>query len=227
MPDFSSSLVSGVAAHGWRRGGTTSDPWYQFVVPVRDRAPSFTGRSTSFRTTGRAAATQNVMSLYNSSATVLVAVNRVFFDVYDTAARLITVHPAIVRVSRITAAPTNGTVLTQTAMDTTQSSDAGVVARGDASADGTNSASALTVTIPAGTVLTQEVLSRNVWISGTAPPAGTFTELADRVSFFDGTEVVLRQNQGIALHLTSPGGTSIPNTSFFVAGMDWEEYTRA
>ena len=119
MPDFSSSLVSGVSVHGWRRGPNTGDPWYPFVVPVRDRTPSFTGRSTSFRTTGRAAATQNVMTLYNSSATVSVALNRVFFDVYDTAARLITVHPAIVRVSRITAAPTNGTVISRAAVSYT------------------------------------------------------------------------------------------------------------
>jgi hypothetical protein len=227
MPDVDSSATAGLEIRGYRRGAATTDGWDQYVVPVRDRITSYSGRAATFRITGRAATTQNLLTIYNNSATVLVEVNRILFDAYGTAARIITTAPGIVRVSRFTTAPTNGTTLSKVPLDTTMTSDSSVTLLQDASADGTNSATALGVTIPAGNVLTQEVMPRNVWISGTAPAAGVYTELADRMEFFVGnTDVTLRQGQGLVLHIAAPAAASNPATDFFVANIDWEEYTR-
>lgn len=217
MGDIDSNATSGVEVRGYRRGAASTDGWDQYVIPVRDRVVTYQGRCSTFRITARTTATQNLLTIWNGSATNLVAVNRVLFDTYMTAVKAITAHPQIVRVSRITAAPTNGTAMTKVAIDTAQTSDAAVVVTGDASADGTNSASALTAT-PAG-VLTQEVVSR---IVGTL---GAVFEPADRMEFFVGaTDVILRQNQGLVLHLAAPAAQVA--TDFFVAVVDWEEYTR-
>lgn len=213
-----------VATYSRVVGGETRH--FQYVIPTIEGASTFKGYAATFRITGRAAATQNLLTIFNASATTLVRVDRIVLDTYDTAPRIITTHPAIARVSRLTAAATNGTALAKVAMDTSVTTDASVTLLQDASADGTNSGTALTATIAAGTTMSQEVLSRNVWLSGTAPPAGTWTELADRMEFFSGEpDVVLRQTQGLALHLTSPAAASIPATSFFAAAVYWEEFT--
>lgn len=205
-------------------GGETR--WFPYVIPTVAGNVNYQGYGATFRITGRAAATQNLLSIFNTSATTIVRVNRIVLDTYDTAPRIITTHPAIARVSRITAAATSGGALAKVAMDTSQTSDGGVTLLQDATADGTNATTALAATIATGTTMSQEILSRNVWLSGTAPPAGTWTELADRMSFFEGEpDVILRQTQGLVLHLTSPAAASIPATSFFAAAVFWEEFT--
>lgn len=199
----------------------------QQVVLIGDRREVlFRGRSSTFRIVGRAAATQNLMTIYNASTTRLVDVKRVMFDAYGTAARVITVPPAIVRISRFTTASSNGTVLSQTSLDTAETSDVNVTCRGDSSADGTNSTTTLTVTIPAGTILAQELIPRQLWNSGTVAATMTWSEVADRMVFLEGSaDVTLRQNQGLVVHLASPAATSIPNTDNFLVSIDWEEYT--
>ena len=226
MPDIDTTAVSGVEARGYRRGSASTDGWDQYVVPVRDRITTFNGRASTFRVPSRAAATQNVLSLYNNSATVIVAVNRILFDMYQLTAGALTVHPPIVRTSRFTTLHTNGTAVGKVGLDTTQTSDSAVTVLGDASADGTSSGTALTVTIPANNVLTQEFGSRIAGGAGTNP----IFEPADRMEFFVGQpDVILRQGQGINLHLvfqTAPVAGTATVGLHYIGVVDWEEYTR-
>lgn len=227
MPDVDSSATSGVEVRGYRRGAASTDGWDQYVVPVRDRVVSYSGRAGTFRTPSRAATTQNVLAIFNASATTIVAVNRVLFDIYQLTAGAATVHPPIVRISRLTAVPTNGTALSKVAVDTTMTSDASVTLFQDASADGTSSGTAMAATIAAGTMLTQEVCSRLITV-GTANAYAY--EVADRMEFFVGQpDITLRQNQGLVMHLIFPAA---PVAGTATAGLhsigviDWEEYTR-
>lgn len=227
MPDIDSTAVSGVEVGGYRRGAGTGDPWHQYVVPVRDRISSFKGRGSSFRVPSRAAVTQNVLTIFNTSATVVVSVNRMLFDMYSLVPAAATVHPPIVRVSRIAAAATGGTAVAKAAMDTAGTSDAAVAVLADASADGTSSGTSLTATL--GATLTQEIGPRLINV-GTGTANALATELADRMTFFHGDpDVVLRQNQGLALHLVwqaAPAAGAAAAGHHFTAVVDWEEYTR-
>lgn len=204
-------------------GGNTVEEQYVIVGDPRDVL--YRGRASTFRTPGRAATTQNLLTIYNASATRLVDVKRIMIDAYTILPRVYTTHPPIARVSRFTTAPTNGTTLGTTSLDTAETSDANVTVRGDASADGTASGTGLTVTIPAGQVLTQEIVPRLVFGSSTtAPTAGFWSEVADRMEFFVGdADITLRQNQGVVLHLAA--GTAMTANEQFTAVVDWEEYT--
>lgn len=192
------------------------------------RNVTYRGRASTFITQGRAPATpfiQHLLTIFNSSTVERVAVNRIVLDAYSTGNRIMTTPPSVARVGRVGTAPTNGTVLTKAPLDSGLTSESTLDIRGDASADRTNSATALAATLLANQTLTQEVMPRNIWVSGSAPAAGTYTELADRVEFFTGdTDVILRQNEGISLYLIGAAATSIPNTDWFVASIDWEEY---
>lgn len=223
MPEIDTSAVSGVTARGYRRGATD---WDQFVVPVRDRIVSFTGRATTFITPGRAAVGQKILALHNAtSSTVIVNVNRIRVDVLLAPAAGVapTVVPPLVRIHRFTAVPTNGTVLAKTGLDTAASSNASVTAWGDASADGTSSGTTLTVT--AGAVLSQ-AWSPRIIVIGTS--ASSFYEPQDPVEFFTGEpDVTLRALEGLVVFLDQATTTTgNPTTSRWVATVDWDEYTR-
>lgn len=222
MPDADASVTSGVEPRGYRRGPNSTDGWDQYVVPVEDRIVTFKGRSSTFRITGRAATTQNLLSIFNADSTTKVCVNRVMIDTYSTSVKAVTVPAAIARVSRISANPTTGFVQTKTGLDTALSSNANVTVRGDAQADNTNATTALAVTLT-GTPLTQEAVPRLLQ----ATAVGWGVEIADRMEFFAGSsDVILNANEGLALHLNAAAATAIAAGDFFVATIDWTEYTR-
>ncbi len=220
MPDIDTTATSGVEARGYRRGGATTDGWDQYVIPVEDHITSFKGRTATFRTPGRAAVSHKILALHNATGSaVLVDVHKITCDVYFTVAKAVTVPPPIFRLSRFTALPTGGTALAQTAEDTALTSNASVTSWQDASADGTSSATALTITIPAGQAITQEIAPRLITAAG--------YEVADRIEFLaDSGAVTLRALQGIVLEVVSPAGTSEPTTDNFTANIQWTEYTR-
>lgn len=226
MGDIDSNAVSGVEVYGYRRGAAATDGWVQAVWPVKDRVTSYMARASTNRITGRAAATQNILSIFNTSATTLVAVHKIMLDSYSTAVKAIGTPPAIARVGRITAAPTGGNTMIKVPFDTAQSTDTAVQLLNDASTDGTN-ATILAATLTASAHLTQEVLSRIAVFVAPATGSNPYFEPADRIEFFgDAPEIILRQNQGLVLHLASPGATSIPATDFFTGTIEWEEFTR-
>lgn len=226
MPEIDTTAVSGVEARGYRRGSLTTDSWDQYVVPVRDRIVSFTGRAATFITPGRAAVSQKILALHNATgSTVLVNVNRIRVDVLLAAAAGVapTVVPPVIRIHRFTAVPTNGTALTKTGLDTGATSSASVTAWGDASADGTSSATTLTIT--AGGILSQAWAPR-ILVVGTS--ASTFYEPQDVTEFFVGEpDITLRALEGVVVFLDQATVTTgNPTTSRWVATIDWDEYTR-
>lgn len=223
MGDLNSSTTAGVDARGFRRAGSGTGPWDQYVVPVRDRIVSYSGRASTFITPGRAAVGQKILALHNATgSSVIVCVNRVVVDVLSTVTKAITVVPPLIRIHRFTAIPTNGTVLSKVPMDSSQSSNASVTAWGDASADGTGSGTTLTVTIPAGSILHQKYAPR---LFGTAPIG---YEPIDTAPFFEGEpDITLRALEGICVFLDQAVVTTgNPSTDRWVAVIDFEEYTR-
>jgi hypothetical protein len=209
-------------------GNTVHEQAVQIVDP---RQVTYRGRGSTYRITGRAPATpfiQNLMTIWNPAGNnVLVDVQRIMIDSYSTATRIMNIHPAIVRVDRITAAPSGGNAVVKVPMDTADVTDAEVALLQDASADGTNSTAALAVTHTAGAFLTQEVVPRVASHAATTTTNVTpWMEPADRMEFFAGEpDVTLRAGNGLSLFLQGQAATSIPATDFFVATIDWEEYT--
>jgi len=204
------------------RGGTTGHD--QYVIPTDERLLTYRGRVCAFRTPGRAGtAGQKIFSIHNASGSaVLVDVKRIKVDLVSTAVRAITVQPSLIRLWKVTVLPTNGTVLTKVPKDSAllPTSDASVTVRGDASADGTASASALTATLPAGTMFSQEYGSRNFTAVG--------QEAADKITFLETEEDIMTLNalEGVVVFLDYATATFNPVTDFWTVTCDWDEYTR-
>lgn len=189
----------------------------QIVMAAKTRG-GYTGRFGTFVIPGRAATSHKLAAIHNATgSTILVDVTFVAIDTYQTVIKAVTVPPPVVRLSRFTALPTNGTAATKAPEDSSLTSSTSVTVWQDASADRTSSATALTITT--GAVLTQEFIPRMITAAG--------YEMADRVEFFSGSDqvVTLRALEGVAVELVSPAGTSEPITDMFVVTLRWEEYT--
>lgn len=190
----------------------------QYVILQEERVRSFEGYATSFRTPGRAATTQNIFSIYNTTgSSVLVAVKRLSIQMDATAA--LAAVAKTVFTSRITTAPTNGTTLTKVTNDTTQSSAANVVITGDASADGTGSGTTLTAT--AGTRMWSQFVMRMHTLVGQV--------LMDDESLIphlsDDDPIILRANEGLLVSIAAAATTSNPATDQMIINCVWEEFT--
>jgi hypothetical protein len=208
---------------GFGVDNTHRDVSAQFPLPVdtdSKRNISFWGRTCSFKTNGRAATSQKILSIHNAvGSTILVDVNRLRVDMLSSVVKAVTVVPPVIRVVRYTTVQTNGTVLTKNAVKTAQTSNASVTATGDASADGTLSATTLTLT-PTVT-LAQAYAPRILSAVG--------YEIMDTVEFFVGdTDITLAAGEGLAIFLDAATVTTgIPATDAYIASVDWNEYTAA
>lgn len=185
------------------------------VSIANEAAATFRGRVATFRTPGRGlAGGQKILALHNATgSSKLVHINQLTVDCVQLAVIAVTVLPPIIRVYRFTAVPTNGTSLTKVAKDTSLASNASVTAWGDASADGTGSATTLTVTL--GAALTQEFAPRLITAAG--------YEMFDRTELLGGFDVVLRALEGVCVMLDYSTTTANPSSSHWVATADWYE----
>jgi len=129
------------------------------------------------------------------------------------------VLPPIVRLHRFTALPTGGTALAKVATDTGQTSSASLTAWQDASADGTVSAAALAVTIPAGQMIAQEFAPRLVGVTYVA------YEPADRMHFLQDDLIKLRALEGLVVNVDYALATQNPITDMWTVTAQWTEYT--
>jgi len=115
----------------------------------------------------RARRGQKIFALHNATgSTKVVHVNLIAIDLVATVVKAVTVLPPVIRAWKVTVVPTNGTALTKVPMDSALASSASVTVFGDASADGTGSATTLTATLPAGTFLTEEYAPRLITAAG-------------------------------------------------------------
>jgi hypothetical protein len=190
-------------------------------MPIYDqgRPLTFLGSAQTFRIPGRAGTTgQKLMSLHNATGSTIVArLTKVTVDLVATVIKAVTVLPPVIRVYKVTVLPTNGTAVTKVSRDSGLSGpDTHITVLGDASADGTNSTTALTATLPAGAVLTQEFAPRLITAAG--------YEMFDRTEFLnDGEEIVLHALEGVVVMLDYVLATQNPVTDMWVVGMQWKE----
>jgi hypothetical protein len=181
--------------------------------------PTYTGRASTFRTPGRAGtAGQKIFAIHNATgSTKVVHVNKIAIDLACTVVKAITVLPPLIRAWKVTVLPTNGTALTKVALDSSLTSSASITVFGDSSADGTSSGTALTATLPAGTILTEEYAPRFITAAGYEP--------FDRTVFFDGdTYVTLRALEGIVVFLDYVAATQNPITDMWAVSCEWDEF---
>lgn len=208
---------------GFGVDGQYRDTSAQFPMPVdmdSRKNISFLGKTCSFKTPGRAAVSQKILSIHNAvGSTVLVDVNGFSVDILSTAVKEITIVVPIIRIVRYSTVQTNGTVLNKGTLNTSQTSNTSVTVVGDASADGTLSASTLTLT-PTATLE-----------QGYAPRIFTAVgyEIMDTTPFInDGRPTTLRAGEGLAVFLDNAVVTTgIPATDIYAASVDWNEYTAA
>lgn len=198
----------------------------QFPLPVSmgaRRSVSFYGRAGTFRTPGRAGTTgQKIFSIHNATGSAaLLDVEKISVDLNQTVAKAATVIPPVIRLYRVTAVPSAGTALAKTAGDSLLSSSTSVTVLGDSSADGTSSATALTATLIANAVITQEFAPRMLTAAG--------YEVSDRVLFLEGPDelVTLRPLEGLVVMLDYTLATQNPITDMWIVNCRWTEYTAA
>jgi hypothetical protein len=194
-----------------------------FKVHVQNQAgggvtPTFKGRACTFRTPGRGGtAGQKLFAIHNATgSSKVVYVYRITVDMACTVVKAVTVLPPIIRAWKVTVLPTNGTALTKVPEDSSLTSSSSVTVFGDASADGTGSGTALTATLPAGMILSEEFAPRMITAAG--------YEMMDRAEFFVDVEpVVLRALEGIVVFLDYTLATQNPTTDMWTVGCRWTE----
>jgi len=175
--------------------------------------PTFS--SATFRTLGAAATTQNLFSIFNSGTNRVVRVRRLVMQM-DATAVLTAVMP-LVKTSRVTTAPGGGTALTQVAWDTSlAASHADVVSRGANASDG-GAATAITGT--PGAVLWQQYGMRLHTAVGQV--LGIDNNVLSAIT--EGFPVVLRQNEGLIVHIVAAAAASNPNTNHYFVQCAWDE----
>jgi hypothetical protein len=188
------------------------------VYRAEEAAATFRGRAATYRMPGRAGtAARRLLALWNAVGSgKVVHINQIAIDTISTAAYAVTVIPPVIRVHRITAIPTNGTALTKNAKDTNGTSNVNISLFGDASADGTNSTTALAATTTAGAHLFQEYMPRLITAAG--------YEMFDKAEVLDGKDVIVRAGEGIVLSYDNITlATQEPATQHTVATIDWFE----
>lgn len=205
---------------------TARDVSGAYPLPVNTdggRIITYRGRTATFRTPGRGGTGgQKIFAIHNATgSSVIVDVKRIKVDLVSTAVRAITVEPALIRLWKFTAVPTNGSPGTKVAKSSAvfPTSSGSVTIWQDASADRTGSGTTLTVTLPAATVLSQEYGSRNFTAVG--------QEAADKITFLETEEDVVTLNalEGVCVFLDYATATFNPTTDIWAVSCDWDEYT--
>ncbi len=187
-----------------------------YTIIANERVVSARGWVASFRTPSRAVASQPIFALWNGS-TNLLAIRRLTMEA-DAGAALAQISP-YARLYRISAAPTGGSTLTKGQQDTGETTSAGIVATGDASADGTNSTTPLAATVATGTShLWQQTIPRLHTAVGWVSPA-VMSLLPDDAELNREDPLVLRPSQGVLVRVeaaaTMVAGTNTAGFMFY------------
>jgi len=191
----------------------------QNVVPVKDRIVSAQMNATTFRTLGAAALLHNIFSIENQAgSTVLVAVRRIAV-LLDATAVLAAVAPSI-KVSRITALPTGGTVLGKVPADTNQTPNASVVVRGATASDG-GAATAITAT--AGTAFWSQLTMRMHTLVGQI----VMDDNAAIPALSADDPIILRAGEALLVQVVAAVTTSNPATNHWIVNSVLEEMVYA
>lgn len=186
----------------------------QYLLYVNERVASCHAMASTFRVVGSGVAAQVFATLFNKAGSgVLVAVRRMTVQ-NDFVSNTGTVR--VFASSRLTTAPTTGTVITPTKFDTADTQSASVEFRSGASADGTASA----ITAPAIAPAFRQI----EWRGAEAPPiAGQLImedeALIPRLAADD--PVILAEGEGISAYMPDVQSASMHT----VINCMWEEFT--
>jgi hypothetical protein len=174
-------------------------------------AITYKGLATTFLIPGVAAANHILFTIFNTDAVVKAGVEVLVFS-HDDSAAATAVSP-IIRTSRITTAPTGGTALTKVSRDTTLTTDADIVLRGGASADGTAS----TITSTPGTGGWGQFRPRGHTMVGQflMPQMPLIPPLCAT------DPLILGQNEGLNVAMITAGVT----TARYAINVAWQEIT--
>jgi hypothetical protein len=174
--------------------------------------PTFS--SATFRTVGNAATSQNLFAIFNSGANRVVRVRRLVMQM-DATAALTAVMP-IIKTSRIVSAPT-AIAAVKVAWDTTASSHADILVRQTASSDG-----------GALTAITGSTIGDVVWQqygmrlhTAVGQVLGIDNNVLSAIT--ETYPVVLRQNEGLIVHIVAAATTSNPATNHYFVQCAWDE----
>lgn len=217
MPDSSVAITAGTGTN--IDTITTPNGDHRQVVFVGDKG-GYEGRASTNITPGRAGtAGQTLMTLHNATgSTVAVDLHRVTVDMWQTVIKAVTVPPPVIRLWKFTALPTGGSALSKIAIDSgLTASSSSVTLLQDSSTERTTTGTAISVTRPAGNVLTQEPAPRMITAAGYEP--------ADRIELLSSGLVTLRALEGVAVFLDYTVATSNPVTDMWTVSIHWEEYT--
>ena len=218
MADSSVAITAGTGTNIDTRTTPAGD--HRQVVIVGDKG-GYSGKVATFRTPGRAGtAGQKIFALHNATgSSIVVEIEKILVSMTATVIKAVTVLPPAIKLWKFTAVPTNGTNLTKVANDSSgTATSASVTVWGDASADGTGSATTLTVTLPAGTIATQMFAPRIITAAG--------IEHAIPMTLLDSTDgdIVLRPLEGVCVFLDYVLATQNPVTDMWTVSAQWEEY---
>lgn len=174
--------------------------------------------SSTFRTIGAAATTQNLFTIENTHASRLVVIKELTIQSDQTAA--LTAVAGLIKVTRLAAVPSGGTSLVKVPFDTGTPSMAEVVLRGACSSDG-GSLGAPTAT--AADTIYQQFMLRNHTVAGQVmlAPQNLLPRLFNKAG--ENLELLLRYNQAILVHILAAAAGSNPNTNHYVINCVWEE----
>lgn len=178
---------------------------------------TFKGMAATFRTLGSAAVPQNIFAIENLTGSGKLVYLRGLYLLADMTAVLLTVA-CQVDVSRTTAIPSGGTVLTKAAVDTALSSNANIILRGATASDG-GVATAITATAAAGYLYRQFIL-RQATAVGQVQQTFPMDLLPDLLIETD--SLLLRENQAVVVQIT---GTAASNaaTNHYIVAVVWDE----
>lgn len=203
-------VASGAGVADYRTRERSGHGVEQYLIPLADRVPSFKGIVASFRVPGVAAANTPYFSIFNKTGSgVLVAV-RELLVAHEFPAATGTMRTN--SITRVTTAPTGGTLHTPTALDTGLSHNANVEVRGAASADGT--ASAITSTVGA-TIAWRNMVNKD------PDQTGQMLFLDIRLVPIMDEASILREGEGFRVGQTETGNA---NSGFLYRAVI-EEYT--
>lgn len=192
-----------------------------YVLIQDPRLVTYYGKVSTFRIPGRAGTVgQKLFSIHNATgSTIKVDVEKITVDLVQTVVKAVTVLPPVIRIWKVTVLPTNGTAGTKTPMNSSLTSSASLTVLQDALSDGSSSASALTATLPAGTVVSQEFASRLITAAG--------FEMMDRAEFLSGQDEIVTLNalEGLVVFADYVLATQNPITDMWIVGCRWTEYT--
>jgi len=176
-------------------------------------------RASTFRIPGRAGITgQPLFSIHNATGTATkVRINKLYVDMTATVVKAVTVLPPQVRAYKVTVLPTNGTAVTKVLADSIYASSSSVTVKQDASADGTSSGSALTVTLPAEAVFSGEFANRMITAVG-----DTDSYIIDLLK---GSQIVLNALQGVVVMLDYLLATQNAVTDMWLVTCEWSEFS--